>query len=104
MLELVNILFKKKSYFYLGWTYLMMILLNWYLLLAQPYLCCKCYDLLLLYAHLHLLRVLDDFGGVRIPYLCTPIVHEHWGASLFLFRTLVLDLLDCFSPLWRCLE
>ena len=45
---------------------------NWYLLMAQPYLWCKCYDLLLLYALLHLLRILDDFGGARIPYLCTP--------------------------------
>ena len=40
--------------------------------LAQPHRWCKCYDLLLHYALLHLLRVLDDFGGVRIPYLYTP--------------------------------
>ena len=32
-------------------------------------LCAMCY--VLFYALLHLLYVLDDFGGVRIPYLCT---------------------------------
>ena len=65
----------------------------------------ECYDLLLHYALLHLLRVLDDFGGARMPYLCTPhFVHEHWGASPFLFRTLALYHFDCFSSLWRCLK
>ena len=73
--------------------------------MAQPYLRCKCYDLLQLYTLLHLLCVLDDVGGVRIPYLCTPFQCMNIGELLhYLFRTLVLDLLDCFSPSWGCLE
>ena len=72
----------------------MLNLENWYLLMAQPYLWCKCYDFLLLYAHLHLLLVLDDFGGSEDSiFVHSSIVHEHWGAPSFLFRTLVLDLL-----------
>ena len=67
----------------------MLNLLNWYLLLAQPHLWCKCYDLLLHYALLHLSSVLNDFGGVRIPYSCTTS-NGAWtlGASPSLFRTL----------------
>ena len=64
--------------------------------MAQPYRWCKCFDLFLLYAHLHLLRVLDDFGGVRIPCLCTPhlgmnigeLLRGYLELSLWIFRLL----------------
>ena len=61
----------KRSSLYLGWASLMLNLFNWYLLMAQPYLWCGCNDLFEFYTLLHLLYVLDDFGGVRIPFLCT---------------------------------
>ena len=65
--------------------------------MAQPYLWCKCYDLRLLYALLHLLRVLDDFGGCKDSiFVHSSIVYKHWGASPLLFRTLVLDLLIAY--------
>ena len=65
--------------------------------MAQPYLWCKCYVLLWRYAHLHLWCVLDDFGGVRIPYLCTPQLCMNIGELLhFFFRTLALDLLIAY--------
>ena len=58
----------------IGWAYLMFESLKIGIsFLAQPHLWCKCYDLLLHYALLHLLSVLDDFGGARMPYLCTPM-------------------------------
>ena len=41
-----HIIFEKSS-LYLGWAYLMVSLLNWYLLMAQPYPWCKCNDLFL---------------------------------------------------------
>ena len=44
------------------------------------------------------------WGSEDSIFVHSSIVHEHWGASSFLFRTLVLDLFDCLSPLWRCLE
>ena len=44
------------------------------------------------------------WGSEDSIFVHSSIVHEHWGASSFLFRTLALDLHDCFSPLWRCLE
>ena len=44
------------------------------------------------------------WGSEDSIFVHSSIVHEHWGASSFLFRTHVLDLLDCFSPLWRCLK
>ena len=45
------------------------------------------------FAPLHLLSVLDDFGGVRVPYLCTPplcmnigeLLHFHLEISLWIF-------------------
>ena len=40
-------------------------------LVAQPYVCCKCYALFPIYALLHIFGVLNDFGGVRMPCLCT---------------------------------
>ena len=76
----------------------MLNLLIWYFFMAQPYLWCKCY--VLFYALLHLLCVLDDFGGGRIPFFVhSSIVHEHWGASPFSFRTFFLDPFDCFFSL-----
>ena len=64
--------------------------------MAQPHLWCKCYDLLLHYALLHLLRVLDDFGGARMPFLCTPqlcmkigeLLRFYLELSLWIFRLL----------------
>ena len=78
ILELVNILFIQRSSLCRGWASLMLNPLIWYLIMAQPYLWCKCYVLcamcyVLFYALLHLLYVLDDFGGVRIPFLCTRL-------------------------------
>ena len=40
-------------------------------LIAQPYVCCKYYALFPIYALLHVFGVLNDFGGVRMPCLCT---------------------------------
>ena len=81
--------------------------------MAQPYLWCKCYDLFLLYAHFHLLRVLDDFGEVRIPYLCTPqqcmniweLLHVYlellfWISRLLLFFVEMFRMILSFCNLW----
>ena len=43
-------------------------------------------------------------GSKDSIFVYSSIVHEHWGASPFSFRTLALDLSDCFYPLWRCLQ
>ena len=40
-------------------------------LIAQPYVCCKCYASFPIYALFHIFCVLNDFGGVRMPCLCT---------------------------------
>ena len=50
---------------------------NWYLLMAQPYLWCKCYDLLLLACSRWF------WGSEDSIFVHFSIVHEHWGASLF---------------------
>ena len=44
------------------------------------------------------------WGSKDSIFVHSSIVHEHWGASPFLFRTLALDLFDCLSSLWRCLR
>ena len=43
----------KRSSLYLGWASLMLNLLIWYLLMAQPYLWCKCYVLCAMFWFTH---------------------------------------------------
>ena len=38
------------------------------------------------------------WGSEDSIFAHSSIVHEHWGASPFSFRTLFLDLFDCFYP------
>ena len=79
-----------RSSLYLGWACLMLIFkidIFYGLtisLLQVLWFVFKCFSLL------HLLCVLDDFGewGFHIRALL-HMVHEHWGASPFLFRALV---------------
>ena len=40
-------------------------------LVAQSYVCCKCYASFPIYALFDIFCVLNDFGGVRMPCLCT---------------------------------
>ena len=44
------------------------------------------------------------WGSKDAIFMHFSSVHENWGVSPFSFRTLTLDLLDCFSPLWRCVK
>ena len=84
---------------------LLIVSLNWYLLMAQPHLWCKCFVLLYFFYILALGECSRWFWGSKDSiFVHSSIVHEHWGASPFLFRTLALDLFDCLSSLWRCLE